>query len=339
MVLLALVGPVLGSCSSDTSGQGCIADGECDPGEVCHAGACRPQRECYADNYCPVGKACDTETGVCVVAGAGHVGASCKPGRSTCVHGSCFGLYPGDDQAFCTGDCRTDRDCPKEYRCVVPETGTMACFPMAGPKGEKDRGQSCDRANNGHRDCKPGLYCHPQSAGRGTDFCVAGCRSSSECRKGWSCRGPYYTQKVCLPGMANGETGADCHENEEGDCKAGYHCVWVSSNSMICTVPCRINPEDPCPAGFACLPTSYEGDGGRYCLPASGGKTGELGEPCPKGVGDCKTGACVQDANLKTMCTRRCADAADCPSDYPCQPHSSLSKDRYCLPKGFKPPV
>lgn len=89
------VGPV--SCA-DPDAVACLSNPDCPAGEICAVDAADPDARC-----CVPG-----------TPGAGEVGDPCA-GPEDCAFGRC--IARDDGQAFCSGECAGDLDCPVRFSC------------------------------------------------------------------------------------------------------------------------------------------------------------------------------------------------------------------------------
>jgi hypothetical protein len=196
---------------------------------------------------------------------------------------TCVGMAGASDR-YCTGPCKTDRECPPTFRCANVKIGNAAperqcrrrqfCHPCA-IDDQCGTGNLCINDINGNKYC--GKAC--TTTGIGTCPTYAKCEdagnSTLQCkhRAGYCYKGFDYEGGLCDPCVAHGSmrgSEADLTIAEEGTCVKGGFCYLLSLYTMeaACITPCETG--DTCPSGdYYC----FKGDGfgvpgSKLCVPS-----------------------------------------------------------------------
>lgn len=311
----------------------CVLDGDCPPCEVCIDGQCRRDLGCI---LCASDQDC--------------------PGCYQCQGGAC------QEVTGCgTEPCFNDEDCPSRTKCLPDsDLGHSVCMPSDLPFGAdcsrggdevcgegiclEEGGQStCTRACVGDSDCPSPTYCIPDAD------CLFVCRElvtpppGNTCQNDADCTGG----KVCGLAVDGAGTGWEsrCFEplncaaatGEACDLAAGDRCeTGICTQEGYCSPVCAGDYD--CPEDFLCdelqLPLPSGGDAPfRGCAPEDLVK-GEVGEPCPNGDADCKSGLCLVDqpGEPHPFCTMECTPgAAECPDSFDCR-QSPVDQRILCQP-------
>jgi hypothetical protein len=313
----------------------CTVDGDCPPCEVCNQnGECRRDLGCI---LCTSDQDC--------------------PGCMQCTQGACEEI-PGCG----TEACFTDSDCPSRTKCVLdPELGHFVCMPSDLPFGSDcSRGgdeicaegfcllgeggeATCTRACIDDTDCPAPTRCLPD------DDCLwlcrelvtpppgNSCQNDADCTEGRTCglvvddTGTAWSPRCLVPLSCAAASGETC------DPEAGDRCVTgICTREGYCSPVCAADYD--CPEGFLCdqllLPLPSGDDAPfRGCAPEDLVK-GEVGEACPNGDADCKSGLCLVDEpeGPHPFCSRECTPgAAECPDGFDCR-QSPVDQRNLCQP-------
>lgn len=287
---VVLLGLGLSSCTLSGGGS-CSSGADCDPGEVCHNGACHkndfePNRgggdppdagptgpvHCRATEDCPEDQYCYLGTAECrdLIAPACRSNAQCRPGENCRVdEGRSIGICEGG-----AGNCLGDADCAAGERC---QDGR--CVPLAS-------GDCVDRSD---------------------------CPASQSCQEG---------RCVTLPSRL----GQDC--DPDTDCGSGESCIRVTETDSVCTEACGRG--DDCPSGFFCynLAGGRICIDDRF-LTLDGNAIADLrtGDRCVQenATRHCQSLLCL--GQLETTCRSNCARDAHCQSGQVCHLFQGLRED------------
>jgi hypothetical protein len=188
---------------------------------------------------------------------------------------TCVGME-GQTDRYCTGPCKTDRDCPSRYRCASVKPGTDAmvkqcrrrdfCHPCAID-------DQCGPSNLCLTDLNGNKYCGKSCAGAGTCPTYAKCEDAGNNNKQCKHRSGYCYKSfksegdLCEPCFIHGWIPAkdgDITVAEDGVCKTDGFCFLLSpyTTEPACITPCGTG--DTCPTDFSCADL---GALGKKCIP------------------------------------------------------------------------
>ncbi len=245
----------------------------------------------------------DDEAGACELYPRAGTAPDCAvvgcPFGRECVNGLCV--------AAAAESCVTAMDCAYDERCIeltglcvrqnvaVPGLGDP-CSTNSDCESKEcadlPEGRRCTLTCDGldPRSCPNGFYCDPKLTNAcGTGLCVAG----------------------------EGGSGAF-----GSACTASTDCASLFCDRGVCSVPCDASATNNCPTGRTCHPDAETGCGA--CLPPL-----PTGEPCLVDA-QCESSLCfAESADAVGWCTIPCADAADCPTGFTCDPAGAES---LCFP-------
>lgn len=150
----------------DPQTEGCTADSECGPGEVCDNGECVPEQTnggCTSDADCPGTQVC--QNGSCVEPDPGNGNGGCTsdadcPGTQLCQNGTCVEPDLG---------CTSDADCAGDLVCENGE--------CVSPSGNGNGGCASNAECPGDQVCVNGECLDPNGNGNGN----GGCETNAEC--------------------------------------------------------------------------------------------------------------------------------------------------------------
>ncbi|HOX44766.1 MAG TPA: hypothetical protein PK668_14300 [Myxococcota bacterium] len=341
-----------GRCRATPGCVPCDLDDECGACGRCEAGACLQVAGCVAcsgDADCPtcelcLDDRCQRQAGCLLCAGD----QDC-PGCTRCDRGGCATL-PGCG----TDPCFNDLDCPARTSCLVDrQTGLQVCLPDQLAYGaDCTRGGdpvcaqdvclltspeawTCSRACAGPGDCPAGaecapdeaclFACHPPSAIPPSGDCAADrdCDYGSLCGLWPAADGQSWQPRCGAPRLCAGAAGEACAPDDarRGRCQSGV-CTELGACTSVCAT------DFDCPAGTTCAalqaPLPAGGQAGYPGCAAWGAGLGEVGEPCPAGEADCRSGLCLAPAHGgHPVCSAACTPGlADCPDRFACLPDS-----------------
>jgi hypothetical protein len=353
-----------GRCQAAAGCQVCLQDADCGACGRCQAGECIEIAGCQAcltDATCPtcqvcVAGRCQRQAGCLLCAGD----LDC-PGCFRCERGGCAPI-PGCG----TAPCFNDLDCPSRTRCLLDRLeGLQVCLPVGLPfDAECARGGDpvclegvclvgsdlvwrCSRLCLLDADCPAGKACAPDADCRFACRTISGLAPGVDCRADRDCPpdrlcglvpdtgGSFWRTRCLTPQVCAGAAGEACAPGDErrGRCRSGL-CTSLGMCSSACL------GDFDCPDGTACarleaalpatgLAASYLG-----CA-AWGSGLGELGEPCPDGPTDCRSGACLAPAHGgHAFCTAPCVPGqAECPDGLECMPSALEPQTHLCQPQ------
>ncbi len=270
--------------------------------------------DCLQDADCDNGLRCrlvSPDSGLCVPAGNGEVGADCSDDRFACrAELRCTG--PSGSR-ICVPSCVTQSDCPPGYAC--DKTGASPWVASCRPEGDAPLGSPCSRFECGADAlCENGVCRHRCN---GTDVA---------CPSGFRCVGRYGPHH-CVPegGLLRGEPCA----TKPDECADGLVCSSHSGEAARCTGVCESNTD--CEAQEWCYSLGRWGriEQGQ-CLPYGDLPTGQR---CDEDPDACQPGLRCMDTPDGPTCLQRCTGFPDsCPENQTCRfvGHGQS----YCLPVG-----
>lgn len=185
----------------------CVYNSDCDEPLHCVGGYCRPQ--CFKDQDCPLGQACQNQ--VCTPSGlpdgGSDGGSDAGPTIPLCQNGvqdpSEKGVDCGGSCGGCPGDaCTKPSECASLV-CTQKKCGAPSCSDgiQNGTESDVDCGGACPK-------CAP----------------LKGCWSVADCTTG-SCVAGSCSAPACTDGQKNGaETDLDCGGSECAACGDGKAC-------------------------------------------------------------------------------------------------------------------
>ncbi len=224
-----------GSCEAGLCVPGCVIDGECpDPlTQACADGVCRER--CMADRDCDRGEVCD---GVCQPAECQGVGQDACPDGERCSNGRCETFTP----------CALDTDCGANELCRegVCEARTRCVGDPQCPEGQQCLDGFCHEIElcQGRGDCGQGEDC---VAGRCVPFVCRGaedCQGDQICEEG-QCQAPpegdLAVRVIILnPPQAIAQGGRVQFQavalDMNGDILAGQTFAWATSAAQVADI-------------------------------------------------------------------------------------------------------
>jgi len=303
-----------------STGSECSTDNDCSTqGDTCVEGYCSHQCDSFDD--CPEAFTCGlTEKSdlFCVpnrhdsAQGTGCAIEECPDGYE------CFERAEGDQEAFCTAECSSDRDCPPDMACR-DYNGSKSCFPRKWCEpcsiddqcaGGYDR---CLESAGGQGYCS--IRCNPQDEGT--------CPADSVCTE--QADSEYYCEPAGGECVGDGDYCSLCRS--DGDCTGdGSRCYYsIRLQNKFCTRSC--SEDSACPDEHACFYVNYDDPSeGSECRPRSdscsapsGGM--EMSDECTN-FWDCKEGECLgwgtHDYMGIAQGARHCTDLCDTESSDDC---------------------
>ena len=303
-------------------GEPCTDDSGCVE-EVCFEDACT--RTCDGYDQCPAGTICGMgdDRVICVSMGTAddNVGENCTNNDAACTGGNrCRSRGRDDVQAFCSNNCESDRDCPKQWHCAVGPADERVAY--CQPRGFCDACNVDDDCRTSQDQCIQG--------DDGLKFCSFVCDpdpGSSSCPIDSECREVAGHGFQCVPfaGGCTGDGGLCQPCRFDADCADGPCLYDRRAQIRLCGQDCDV---DACPPGYDCFP--IEGQDKPQCYPRilvagrattqactrpSGG--GQTCDPCADHA-DCESGECIT-YNTGSYCGADCTDV-DCGAWESCQP-------------------
>lgn len=352
------------SCSRDSecpAGFHCLdlsGDGrgplQCVPNAATCEGYCTAFDEATVRQQCGLGRSCDAASSRCTPATDGRACAACEndddcsgtPG-SRCLSNNCAECA-NKGEKFCATSCTAagggadPSRCEPGFDCVTWEgvSASFQCVPSSGTcrAGAGRLGDDC--SGRGSAACTSGVC-----LGFGSrSLCSALCANDSECgdarfrccalndgRTEFDCTAaPGAAGGVCAP--RGGGFGADCSPGQP-PCFAGA-CLDLGT-VRLCTSTCAA--DGVCPDGFTCRSAQKPAAEGGFeavdvCFPDGGG---DVGADCSFGPAACRSGYCIKKEKSGNVCSRSCAEDADCPGEYRCR--SAVTVDgrqaQVCVPR------
>jgi microsomal dipeptidase-like Zn-dependent dipeptidase len=278
-------------CGGDTD---CLSN-RCDKGTLTtKANKCIPNDGtgsvgdyCTSSNHCKNGN-CNLNTRTCKA--RADIGASCKS-NTDCISDRCDAgpNTTGHEKCTCKGAyCPKDAYCTHDNQCkgycTAKNGGEGVCKDKADLKSYCDRNQMCA---SGACDLSVKKCVPLNGTGKEGDYCT----QNANCKSNWCSGGACAPQK---------ELGESC-PGGNAQCKSGYCDAGMGSGGTN-----------------KCVPAAGTGNTGDYCSNnghcksswCSGNKCAskkELGESCPGGNGQCKSGYC--DAGMGSGGTNKCVPA------------------------------
>ncbi|MCB9638836.1 MAG: hypothetical protein H6727_08025 [Myxococcales bacterium] len=297
----------------------CYSQYDSDPYAYCSK-RCSP----YDSGSCPARFVCESpnieDPFFCIPRGTKDLGDDCsQEGYRVCRSGFCARPDRSSSDAFCTQRCDPSQDdCPQGFSCrLFANLYRYLC----------DRAQAgsigtiCNK--NGDADCLSKICIAPQQ-GTINRICSQTCDAQKPCPSGWKCDG---TRQLCLPDSGTGQIGDPC--TQPADCLLG-NCVTNAAGKSFCTQTCQDSIQ--CPSGFTCQDYAN----GRFCLPATT-QSGQVGDACPNGAGDCASSICVTDVlKNRTFCTEQCGTEKACPVGFKC--YETSPGAGFCTPPDYQAP-
>jgi hypothetical protein len=268
-------------CVSGFNGQpkicthACATNADCPLGYDC-AQSDGPSKTCNKTLYVtdkmtgdPVlfGKPCTTDDSECMGTADLNPSPTCRKGNAPSEAKPV--ALATDPNAYCTGSCTNDQDCPLPMKCDVDYDGVTKCL----------KRNVCDP-------CKYDENCGYSAGVFASEFtaCVP-TKDGSD----FYCSKPCGTQKDC-PGAAKMSAWMVCDSSTDTDGNSGMFCLhWFGAcvgNGQICD-PCRSNGDCTAVAGTKCVDNPY----GFYSYPFTGEKM------CNKG---CASDASCAGPNMDT---------------------------------------
>ena len=294
-------------CRRDLGCLLCSTDQDCPGCYNCLGGACTEVAgcgtdPCFNDGDCPTRTKCLPDAGlghsVCMPSDL-HFGADCsRGGDEVCGEGIC--LEQGGEST-CTRSCAGDADCPSPTYCIPDADCLFLCREKVT--------------------LPPGDFCQSD----------AGCTGGKICGLVADAAGTGWESRCVDPQLCATDSGDAC------DLAAGDRCTsGICTQEGFCSPVCAADYD--CPEGFLCdelqLPLPSGGDAPFLgCAPEDLVK-GEVGEPCPNGDADCKSGLCLveQPGGPHPFCSMECTPgAAECPDGFDCR-QSPVDQRDLCQP-------
>ncbi len=291
----------------DSAGTGqyldrCTAPGNCASNlcEVDVGGSSYCSKTCASDAQCAYEHIC-----VGLVCRPDDTGAPCTAAMPDACELMC--LEAGDGSGECTKPCAAASECPAGYACT-----------RAGGSDYKIC-VNIEKACTGPNNCGSGM-CITGSPAVG---CTALCDSAADCPgmlttiglPAYTCANAYGSaEPVCVvPTFVIGADpiGASCAAVGDVYCRSGA-CDTDAPTGPMCTQACTV--QGGCAPGTGCYPLV---DGGDIHLICNRSGSGDLGDACPGGGGDCHSGLCDTSA-APYRCTRLCNDGL-CPTGWNCE--------------------
>ncbi len=335
-----------GECRALPGCRPCGQDADCPACQRCNGGECSPVAGCLAcaaDTDCP---ACQE----CVSPGECRRKVGCTlclssddcPGCFECRAGACVAIEGcGSDPCF------NDSFCPPRTRCLHDAIlGHSACMPTGLAFGE-------DCSRGGDAVCREGVCAaRPDGSLRCSRLCAdaAACPVGFECGFDETCRRLCAIPQSTLPGAAC-QRDADCpagrvcaplldaQKNLVLRCQEPLACATANGQpcpqdarcqSRVCTAEGICSPvcrdDFDCPVGFLCDEIEVTALGETHLLQACatrGSVRGDVGDICPGGDADCKSGLCLRfpAGGPHAFCSIPCRiGGADCPDRFLCRP-------------------
>ena len=292
-----------GNACNTPSGRfsACQANADCDEahGFSCVQGecsyACQSHADCVEVGHCDVRTVDGEQKNFCVrdatPPAPGKLYTSCPNGNECADPALCIGAGPGDLDAYCSIDCKSDGDCATGYYC-----GSLTRNPCAAACGVK--GQATDPRCVPLEQIGDGLpfHCGAQGAERRVcrqrEFCSP-CGSNADCLgiPNQICAKDESGEKICTR-LCDTETrscpwgnagGCGYFDDDLGVATCSHRFGSCHGTGKTCE-PCR--SDDDCPGG-ACTQSGFTGE--RWCV------NFDTTCACPHGAdatGTCSDGGC-----------------------------------------------
>jgi hypothetical protein len=235
------------------------------------------------------------------------------------------------------GTCGSNLDCPQEQVCSLDaDAGTFCTDPLPGGVAPGEacgeeigcanglclRQGVCAAVCRQPDDCPADFICdyvpvYPSSGDRvHARLCVPDPGSMLPCQRDQDCPGgercgvllnPWGTglRGQCTPSGSGGDTGEACTVPQ--DCQTGF-CPTSGSCTQLCLT------DTDCPADHVCGAVWVSlWPGASFAVNACLAQaSGELGDPCPNGAGDCVSGICMHSGEQEPYCSLECTTDEDC---------------------------
>lgn len=226
-------------CYGSKCAKSCTKAADCTSPEVC--GSDGKRRLCYKPTY------------------DSNLGTSCAVTGTCSGSLKCLGVK-GDSQAVCSGDCKSDMDCPGAMACAKQSSGSSICVPR------KACSPCIEDAN-----C-PGQHKCVALYGGTETFCARTCtKGSTECPMYAECKdvgGQGYCAHKSGKCYGDGSVCSPCTVTDQ--CKSGGVCLSLSlTGEQFCGGDCT-SSSSACGTTYQCVTVSSS-TGLKQCIPKTAG--------------------------------------------------------------------